>query len=128
MRRAVELGFRVCRADLRGQSSAAARAVHLVGEEAGFARFAAADQRPWEAALKLWQLVEDRVEEGPISNEQFRAILIAAVVEFEAEEARRQSEGRRGTTKRRSRGRPVEAPVSELDTPVSNDVEEPPQC
>jgi hypothetical protein len=66
--------------------------------------------------LKLYELFEDRVEQdGPISNELFRAILAAVVTEFEAEEARRQSKGRRGT--KRSRGRPAKAPADDMTLP-----------
>jgi hypothetical protein len=53
--------------------------------------------------LKLHELFDDRVESGPISNEKFRAILAAAVAEFEAQPAKRRRRGGR-------RGRPQAAP------------------
>jgi hypothetical protein len=55
--------------------------------------------------LKLWELFSDRVEEGPIDNAAFAALLAKIAEEFEAAQpTKRRRGGRR-------RGRPAAAPI-----------------
>jgi hypothetical protein len=51
--------------------------------------------------LKLYELFEDRVEQGPIDNAAFASMLAKIAAEFEAAKPKRRRGGRR-------RGRPVD--------------------
>ena len=52
--------------------------------------------------MKLYELFEDRVEEGPIDNASFAAMLAKVAAEFEAAQPKRRRRGGR-----RSRRRPI---------------------
>ena len=46
--------------------------------------------------MKLYELFEDGVEEGPIDNAAFAAMLAKITAEFEAQPTKRRRGGRRG--------------------------------
>ena len=73
--------------------------------------------------MNLYELFEDRVECGLISNQQFRAILdAAAAAEFEAAQPKRRRRGRRAPAAS------IEPPSDAAPDDTDALIEELPQC